>query len=561
MKNLRLKSFFGTFFICILILSLIACTSKGSNESASIEGNETNSKISQSNVSQSKPDPFGKYVPTIEITAVRPISEGLKFKEGESLENNVWSKEYENTLGIKIKYNWTAPEAQYEQKLNIAIASQDLPDIIRVNAVQLKQLAEDGQLEDLTEIYENYSAPFTKDVLSGDGGNALKASTFNNKLTALPKMSADLDQTQVLWVRTDWLKKLNLPEPKNMQDVFKIAEAFTFNDPDGNQKADTFGLGVNKDLWGVYAALEGFCNGFHAYPNIWIKDKSGNLVYGSIQPEMKTALLKLKDMFNAGQIDKEFGIKPWFKVNEEANAGKVGMFYGYFWAVGLLADGKIKNPDMEWTAYPILSIDDNPAFVQVPFPITTYYVVKKNASYPEAAVKMYNLVLEKCYGKTAEPEKYNVDKEGYPIFEYPLIYGEPPRKNIEAHLRVVDALNSKDTSKLNAEEKGYYDNIVAYLNGDINFWKDERMYGHNGSLSVTASYAKNNTIMNDQFFGAPTQTMGEKNPTLSQLQVTVFTEIILGGSIEKFDKYVEDWYKLGGEQITKEINEQFATKK
>lgn len=566
MKYFKSKRLFSMLLAFILVFSLAACTSKSSDSNASQETtnstqNETSDENLQSTPEKSEADPFGKYEPSIEVTAVRPIPDGLKFKEGESIENNVWTREYENTLGIKIKYVWTTPEAQYEQKLNISIASGDLPDIFRVNSLQLKQLVEDGQLEDLTELYEQYAAPFTKQVLSGDGGNALKSCRFDGKLMALPKMGSAFDQTHVLWVRTDWLKKLDLPEPKTMDDVFKISEAFTKQDPDGNNKADTFGLGVNKDLWGFYAALEGFFNGFHAYPNIWIEDGSGNLVYGSIQPEMKDALLKLQEMFKDGQIDKEFGVKDSFKVNENANAGKLGMFYGFFWNVGLLSDGKTKNPEMEWMPFAIPSIDSEPAKVQVPFAISTYYVVRKGAANPEAAIKMYNLLLEKSFGETAEPEKYNVDKEGTPIFEYPLIYGEPPRKNLDAHLRVVEALDTNDTSKLNAEEKGYYDNIMAFKSGDISFWKDDRMYGVGGSLSVIDGYSKKGLFYDNRYFGAPTQTMSEKNSTLAQIQLQTFTEIIMGGSIDKFDKYVEDWKKLGGEQITKEVNKWYAAQK
>lgn len=561
MKNVQFKGILAIIMIIALVIPLTAC---GGRNNTSQNVNDTDEPSDSQNVSQDsvKAEPFGKYDPGIEITAVRPIQDGIKFKEGQSLENNIWTKAYEDVLGVKIKYLWTTPEAQYDQKLNISIASNDLPDIMQVNASQLKSLVDDNRLEDLTQIYDAYTAPFTKDVLSGDGGNALKSCIFDEKLYALPNMSSGLGQSHVLWVRTDWLKKLKLPEPKTMDDVFKISEAFKSEDPDENGKPDTFGLGVNKDLWGFYAALEGFFNGYHAYPNVWIKDSSGKLVYGSVQPEIKTALSKLQELYKSGQIDGEFGVKDASKVNENVGSGKIGMFYGFFWNIGWLQDAKIKNPEMEWTPYPLPSIDSNPAKAQVPFAISKYYAVKKGVKNPEAAVKMLNLGLEKSFGKTAEPEKYNVDNDGNPIFDYVLLYGEPPRKNLDAHLNVVDALNSKDDSKLNQEEKNYYNNCTAFLGGDIKYWGSYKMYGPGGSLSVINGYSGNNQIMDDQYFGAPTETMGEKNATLSKLQLVTFTEIIMENKpIDEFDNYVANWKKLGGDKITKEVNDWMAKQK
>ncbi|MBO7744581.1 extracellular solute-binding protein [Paenibacillus sp. MWE-103] len=499
-------------------------------------------------------DPLGKYETPIEVSAVRPISEGTKFNEGESIDDNVWSRAYADQLGIKVKYLWTTPAAQYDQKLNIAIASNDLPDIMPVNAAQLKRMVDDGQVADLSAAYDRYGSELTKRLLAEDGGNALKSGTFDGKLYGLPKMASGLGQADVLWLRTDWLRKLGLTEPKTMDDVRKIAEAFVKQDPDGNGKPDTYGLGVNKDIFGFFAALEGFFNGYHAYPNLWIADGSGKLAYGSVQPQVKAALQKLQEMYKSGLIDKEFGTKDAAKVKDAANAGKLGLFYGYFWNAGWLLDGKKADPAMEWKPIPLPSVDAQPAQAQVPFAISTYYVVKKDAEHPEAAIKLLNFDLEKLWGKTAEPEVYNADKNGNAVFEFALLYGEAPSKNVDAHLDVVKALDANDPAALNAEEKSYYDKIVAYRGGDDNFWDSEKMYGPEGSLAVIEGYSKDGAHLDDAFYGAPTQGMTDNNATLSKLQLEAFTRIIMGGSVDEFDRFAGQWSDLGGKTITDEVN-------
>jgi putative aldouronate transport system substrate-binding protein len=570
-QQMKLKRLLIGSTIAVLAFSSAGCTAKTTTEESPTASATASAAPSSTTGTDATPqaaiDPMAKYDPPIEITAVRNISDGMKVTGDNSLENNAWSKAYEDKLGIKIKYLWTAPDAQYDQKSNIAIATADIPDVMSVNITQLKKMADDGQLEDLTEIYKQNAAPFTQEILSSDGGNALKSATFDGKLLALPQMGSGLGQTDVLWVRTDWLKKLNLPEPKTMADLLKISEAFTTQDPDGNNKADTFGLAMNKDVGGTsgsyFAAMEGFFNGYHAYPNIWVKDATGKLAYGSIQPEMKTALEKLHELYKAGQIDKEFGTKDAGKVKEAANAGKIGMLYGYFWNIGAgwLQDGKVANPTAEWTPYALPSIDGQPANAQVPFAISKYYVVKKGAKNPEAALKMLNLALEKSYGKTAEPEIYNVDKNGVAVFSFALLYGEAPRKNLDAYLHVNNALETKDATALNNEEKGYYDNSLKYLAGDLNLYGNYKMYGPQGALSVIEGYFNNKTLMDDQYFGAPTETMTQSNSTLQKLQMEAFTSLIIRGSMVQFDEYVAKWKQLGGDKITEEVNTWYAAQK
>ncbi|MDI4644304.1 extracellular solute-binding protein [Cohnella hashimotonis] len=538
----------------LLMLQLSACSGGSEESRPSGEGSPTAASSASASASNAASGPLDAYDPPIEVTAVRPIAEGMKFNEGDAIDNNVWSRAYESELGIKVKYLWTTPAAQYDQKLNIAIASDELPDIAPVSAAQLKRLVEDGQVEDLSARYDQYASEQTKRILAEDGGNALKSATFDGKLYALPKMSSGQGQSHVLWARKDWLDKLGLPEPKTMDDLVKTAEAFVKQDPDGNGKPDTYGLGLNKDLFGFYAALEGFFNGYHAYPNIWLKDASGKLVYGSVQPEVKTALAKLQEMYKTGLIDREYGTKDASKVSEAASAGKLGLFYGYFWNVGWQQDAKNANPGMEWKALPLPSADGQPAKAQVPFAIGTYYVVKKGAAHPEAAVKLLNLDLEKLWGATAEPDVYNIDKNGVAVFDYALLYGEAPRKNLDAHEHVVKALESGDPSGLNAEEKGYYDNIAAYKGGDSKGWGTERMYGPEGSLGVLDGYAKAGLFQDDAYFGAPTQGMTDNNATLQKLQLETFTRIVMGGSAADFDKFVSQWDSLGGKTITDEVN-------
>lgn len=547
----------------VMLISMAACGNNNANVEEPTDAHQVENVPVTDAPEVEVADPFGKYEETITLTAVRYLQDGIEFVEGESIENNVWSREYLNTLGIELSYDWVTPQSEYSQKLNVTAASDQLPDIMWVDAAQLKRMVEDDQLADLTDVYSAYAAEYTDKVLHEDGGSAMESATIGGKLYGLPHIQSGYGSCEVLWVRADWLEALDREVPTTMQEVLDLARAFAKEDPDKNGVDDTYGLGINKGLIAEnnlpFAVLDGFFNAYHAYPSIWIKDENGDLVYGGIQPEMKEALAELQSLYLEKVIDPEFGVKDGVKLGQDANSGKIGMFYGYFWncASGWLQDGKVNDPSIDWIAVPILSIDEEPAKAMAPFATTYYTVVSKDCEHPEAAVKMYNLVLEKMFGATAQPEIYNATADNIAAFNYAFSYGEPPMKNLDAQQAVVAALESGDASSLNAEQTNYYNGCKTYEDsGDLTLWGNYMMYGPTGGLAVINEYVAGGNVLTNNYYGAPTDGMAEKNATLQKLMLETFTKIITGSAdIDEFDAFVENWKNLGGQQITDEVNE------
>ncbi|MFC3800508.1 extracellular solute-binding protein [Cohnella sp. GCM10012308] len=567
MNNIVKKRFVAASLIAAMSL-VSACAGNGNNAaspSASAPASSSASAASPSASAQpeaGKPDPNAKYDPPIEVTTVRYTDSSFKFKDGESLDNNAWTRAYEEELGIKVKNKWIVNGDQFNQKMNLSITSGDLPDLFMVDAKQLRELAEGGMLEDLTQAVADYGTDLTKEMIDR-GTNAKAAATYEGKLVAIPPAEDYLGGAPLLWVRTDWLQKLNLPEPKTMDDFLKIADAFANQDPDGNGKKDTYGLAASKDVIGGYPDLSGFMNGYHAYMNVWIKDSSGQLVNGSVQPEMKTALGKLQELYKAGAIDKEFGVKDGGKVAEMQTAGKIGMNFGAMWnPLWPLQDNVNADKNAEWGAFPIPSADGTPASAQANADFNSFWVVKKGAAHPEAIVKLFNVYNEKIAGPNAEPQTYHT-VDGMEVFKYAVMangFGTP-QGLLTVHKNVVAALKSGDSASLLPEEKGYFDKIKAFEGGDRANWGTNKVFGEGGSWAVIGqNYVDGGLLMKNAYYGPPTPGMTEKKAILDKLVLETFTKIILGSPLSDFDKFVSDWNKLGGEQITKEVNDWYASR-
>ncbi|HET6484790.1 MAG TPA: extracellular solute-binding protein, partial [Spirochaetia bacterium] len=310
-------------------------------------------------------DPLGKYSPTITITTVKSQGDSVKFDEGEDYNNNIWTRGYLSYLGIKGQVLWAVPTSQFQQKMNISIAANDLPDIIPADLRQFKQLVDMGVATDMTQIFAGYVSPLTKQMFDLDQGVALGQATIKGKLMGIPQLAGNGDTPAVIWIRADWLKKLGLQPPKTMADLFAIMDAFTNKDPNGDGQKNTYGLALEKNLLGGgLHDLDGFFNGYHAYANDadWVKDDSGKLVYGTIQPQVRQGLAKLAELYKNGEIDPEFAVKDASKVTEFTTSGRLGVEFGQHWnSFWPLQDSKNKDPNADWKPYPLVSIDSKPA--------------------------------------------------------------------------------------------------------------------------------------------------------------------------------------------------------
>jgi putative aldouronate transport system substrate-binding protein len=562
--GLRSRKTVGLCLAALIAVLATACTAAKEQSAPAVPSPTPAAK------SEEKVDPLGKYATPINITVGMPVDSTIKFISGESMENNIWTKTLAEKLGINVKVALSAMGEQYTQKVNVSIASNELPDLINVSDTQLKQLVEVGAVEDLTAVFDKYATPWLKSFYEIDQGRAMAGAKFDGKLMAMPGPGSHLNNLNLLWIRKDWLDKLSLPEPKTMQDLYKISEAFAKQDPDGNGKADTFGLGTDKDLKSLLA----FMNGFHAYPQTWLKDSAGKLVYGSIQPEVKQALAKLQEMYKNGLLDKEFGVKDAGKLNQDIAGGKVGVLFGSQGTPLTLRNSVVNDPKADWLAYAIPSIDDKPARPVTISKPSSLVAVKKGMKNPEVVVKLASFYAE-LVGPRATKEDYdklvvrNLDdgkggKTSIQIFSYAPVRGSAPDKNLNAQKHITEAMKSGDTSKLTAEEDGYLTIIKEFTEKkDPNGWGYFRIFGPVSSWSVIESqYLQKNLPIYNEFTGTATETMAQKQATLTKMEMETFTKVIMGAiSIDEFDTFATDWKKLGGDQITKEVNDWKSSQK
>lgn len=145
--------------------------------------------------------------------------------------------------GIKIDYQ---PVINFDQQLQSRASTKDLPDVMINDTALMGSYQSQGLLKPITPAAIAGSDQITDKTWSSTVG-------IDGKHYGIPYSR----QAQTLMIRTDWLKTLGLKAPTTWQQLLTVAKAFATRDPDGDGKADTYGMVVPGSAQNGYAAWWG----------------------------------------------------------------------------------------------------------------------------------------------------------------------------------------------------------------------------------------------------------------------------------------------------------------
>ncbi len=298
------------------------------------------------------------------------------------------------------------------------------------------------------------------------------------------------------------------------------------------------------------------------YIDIWQEDEAGNLVYSSIQPEVKEGLAKMQELYNKGLIDPEFYVKTSANFNEDLSNGRIGMAVDSYIAPLKFYGSWDNDENAEWICCPLPGVTeaDYPAASGITNTYAQYWVVSKDCEHPEAMIQIMNHFVD----KQTNDYSFILDEENRSIWEYSPVTMHTPNNNLINQRAIEVALEKGTSDGLPVQAVQNYDNVINYQNGSTDSLEHAlaMIFGEDSSLGLADdNYILNGNYVLSAFYGAPTETMVKANATLQDLQCQVFTNIILGDSIDSFDTFVAEWNSMGGEQITKEVNDWHAENK
>ncbi len=421
MKNLGLKKLIALTMILALAVSMMAGCSTASTTQATAETAAEETTAAPAEVV----DPLGKQAELTVITRGVALDPNQKYPEGQSLDDNAYTRMLKEQFNIEIKNDFSAATGEnYSQKVDLAIASGKIPDYLTgLTYTQYKAIVKAGLAMDITEVWDKYASPLTKEVYASNGDFFDKLVKKDGVMYGIPASNPLPDFLSVMWIRQDWMDKLSLKAPTSIEELTALAKAFKDSDPDGNGKADTEGLAGPSIDGRLYQDLK-YTNmayhfdqifaAFNAFPGIWVDDGTGKAVYGSTTPETKAALQALAGMYKDGLITQGMLTS---KTEELIAANKVGLFFGPWWfPFGDLGNSWKNDTTANWQPYLLPSGSDGQYLAKGGNAAQSFVVISKDAKNPEAIVKMLNIFKAGLKNYVSEEDQTTMGDGAYPMY-------------------------------------------------------------------------------------------------------------------------------------------------
>ncbi|MDQ0061222.1 extracellular solute-binding protein [Paenibacillus harenae] len=575
-----MKKWLSLLLILTFMLAIAACSgnNNGNNNAGTTGGNASNTpKETEAAAEENFKD--GKYTTPITLSTVWGLNQSSVFKVGETIEDNVHTRLIKERLGIDIKYDWviTNTNDAYKTKLRLMLSSgEKMPDIVvfRGDLETVNMLIDSGQFMPVGDLVDKYANETYKAGLDLDPTIWLPISRGGEKM-ALPVLDYAYNGDHVMWIRQDWLDKLQLKAPTTIAEMETVMDAFTNQDPDGDGKKNTIGLATGfKNGFANWMTDIGFLFGaYGTIPGQWNLAADGTLEHGSINHAAKKALTKLNEWLNKGYISQDSALFDEVKGSELFTKGEAGIVFGPNWLPAWpFPDLKNNVPGATYKAYPVPAGPDGTIGSQGGNPPSNGYIfVNKDSKNPEAILHYYNWFFDNIANPQPGSEFEKGFAEGY---DYATLPDGSITADAAKYPDLFPGLKDQTAPPL------YY--TLTYEGARIPTLYADTHIKLAGGAEPTTPYEKQefntrlkeNTdamkVVMDQveirkknyYMGPLTETMQSKNELLNKLLNETYSKIVYGQQpVDTFDEMVENWKKSGGEQITKEVNDWYNSVK
>lgn len=235
---------------------------------------------------------------------------------------NSWQKKLQEETNTTLDVMYS-PTSGYVDKINVLVASSNLPMVIAMRSDLLKSNSivtgiQNGAYWALDDYIDDY--PNLKEQI---GDDVWETSAIQGKHYGIPRLR--ILARNGMYYRKDWAEKLGISAPETLDDLYNMAKAFTEQDPDGNGKNDTWGMEFAYTAVGnnTYNGIDTITTALGG-PNGWgyINNK---MVPSFITDEYMTALDFFKKLYDENYMNKDFALLTGTKRNDVFNQGLAGM--------------------------------------------------------------------------------------------------------------------------------------------------------------------------------------------------------------------------------------------
>ncbi|GIP34145.1 extracellular solute-binding protein [Paenibacillus sp. J2TS4] len=301
--------------ISVIMGAMLILTGCGKSEPAPAANPTPESSASVQPSEAPKPDDMGK---KYDIEFFVPTGSGGSIP---SPDKDFVKKAIDEKFNVNLKVTHMAAGPDSTNKVNVRFASNTPPDLAVVTGRDSQTYAKDGLVADLRPFMTKEAMPnYYKWISDSEFTGYYTIEGVDDGLRA--PVPFDLQPYSSWYIRKDWLDKLGLAVPTNYEETLEVMRQFTFNDPDGNGKDDTYGFSTSGNGANVgFDWPQWVKNGF--YSSMYIDE--GKLIDAGSNPDTVKVLLEIKDMIEEGIVDPNWFLNKGTEHFNKIIEGKAGI--------------------------------------------------------------------------------------------------------------------------------------------------------------------------------------------------------------------------------------------
>ncbi|MGL4308386.1 extracellular solute-binding protein [Cetobacterium sp. SF1] len=196
------------------------------------------------------------------------------------------------------------------QSFNLMVASNNLADLISHRMGDLEKLGTQGGVIPLNDLIDKH-APNLKKFMEENPELRKTMVSADGKIYTVPTFY-DFYKARTsygLFMRTDWLKKYNLPVPTNLDELKTALTTFREQDANGNGKKDEIGIFIRGNSRN---ALESLMSIFGCRPSkTFYVAEDGKINFVPLDPNYKESIKIIAQWYKDGLIDPEVFTRGW----------------------------------------------------------------------------------------------------------------------------------------------------------------------------------------------------------------------------------------------------------
>lgn len=367
----------------------------------------------------------------------------------------------------------------------------------------------------------------------------------------IPTFFGDAFRPRIGAWRADWLEAVGIDRvPETVAEMGEALRRFRYEDPNGSGQTDTYGWSPAFFHWSVFGS-EVFA-AFDVLP-FDFQRVDGQVVWGGIQPGALEGLRVLRQWYSDGLLDPDFLLDTRGKLAEgKFISGRTGYLYPVDDPVAydaempgsLCANLKSFHPQARMVAGPPVrnaqgqrrgrSWGGAGHILQFSKPVETHpEKVLRTLRMLDTIAADADLYLATRYGRRGTHWEHDPEQGIIPL--------DPFRGNRTLSSREMLPVN---TFFFPAVIPEYEDAMAAPR---VRQWRDTHAH---------PDWALKNVLGKSDVLPSASRYLGD----LRNFQITAYVEFIVGDrDLESFDVFVAEWRRRGGDVLTREANEMYAT--